>query len=52
VAFALRLEDCIGLLGVIVERTHGKYEYPRMLDERPGAAAVVAAEEPPHGNLE
>jgi hypothetical protein len=51
-AFALRVEDCIGLLGATVERTHEKCEYPRMLDERAGAAAVVAAEERPHGNLE
>jgi len=52
VAFALRVEDCIGLLGAMVERTRQKGEYPRMLDERAAAAAVVAAEESPHGNLE
>jgi len=51
-AFALRIEDCIGLLGAKVEWTDKKGEYPRMLDERAGAAAVVAAEERPHGNLE
>jgi hypothetical protein len=51
-AFALPIEDCIGLLGATVERTHEKGEYPRMLDERAGAAAVVAAEEHLHGNLE
>jgi hypothetical protein len=51
-AFALPIEDCIGLLGATVERTHEKGEYPRMLDEPAGAAAVVAAEERPHGNLE
>jgi len=33
VAFALRVEDCTGLLGAMVERTHEKCEYPRMLDE-------------------
>jgi hypothetical protein len=46
--FALRIEDCIGLLGATVERTHEKGEYPRMLDERVGSAAVVAAEEEPN----
>jgi len=51
-AFAPRIEDCIGLLGATVERTHEKGEYPRMLGEWAGAAAVVAAEESPHGNLE
>jgi len=52
VAFALRVQDCIGLLGATVERAHEKCEYPCMLDERAGAAAVVAAEECPNGNLE
>jgi len=52
VAFALRVEDCIGLLGATVEQTHEKCEYPCILDERAAAAAVVAAEEHPHGNLE
>ena len=52
VAFTLPVEDCIGLLGAMGERTHEKSKYPRMLDERAGAAAVVAAEEHPHGNLE
>jgi len=51
-AFALRVEDCIGLQGATLEMTHEKCEYPRMLDERAAAAAVVAAEERPHGNLE
>jgi hypothetical protein len=51
-AFALRIENCIRLLGAMVERTHEKGEYPRMLNERAAAAAVVAAEERPHGNLE
>jgi hypothetical protein len=51
VAFALRVEDCIGLLGATVERTHEKCEYPRMLDERAGAAAVVAAEEEPNSGI-
>ena len=51
-AFALQIEDCIGLLGATVERTHEKGEYPRMLDEEARAAAVVAAEERPHGNIE
>ena len=49
-AFALQVEDCIGSLGAMVERTYEKGEYPRMLHERAGAAAVVAAEECPHGN--
>jgi hypothetical protein len=31
-AFVLRVEDCIGLLGPTVERTHEKREYPRMLE--------------------
>jgi hypothetical protein len=48
VAFALRVEDCTELLGATVERTHEKCEYPRMQDERTGAAAVVAAEEEPN----
>ena len=51
-AFALQVEVCIGLLGATVERTHVKGGYPCMLDERAGAAAVVAAEERPHGNRE
>ena len=33
VAFALRIEDCTGLLGATVERTHEKCKYPCMLDE-------------------
>ena len=52
VAFALRVEHCIELLGATVERTQRKGEYPCMPDERTGAAAVVAAGERPHGNLE
>ena len=48
VAFALRVEDCTGLLGATVERTHEKCEYPRRLDERAGAAAVGAGEEEPN----
>jgi hypothetical protein len=53
VPFALRVEDCIGLLGATVEQTQEKCEYPGMLDERAGAAAVVAAEEEPNsGKLE
>ena len=51
-AFTLRVEDCIGLLAATVERSHAKDEYPRMLDAQAGAAAVVAAEESPHVNLE
>jgi len=51
VAFALRVEDCIGLLGATVEQTHEKSEYPRRLDERVGAAAVVAAEEEPNSGI-
>jgi hypothetical protein len=51
VAFALRGEDCTGLLGATVERTHEKCEYPRMLDERVGAAAVVAADEEPNSGI-
>jgi len=51
-AFALRIEDCIGLLGATVECTHEKGEYPPMLNARAGVAAVVAAEERPHGNDE
>jgi len=51
VAFALRIEDCTGLLGATVERTHEKCEYPRMLDEQAGAAAVVAAEEEPNSGI-
>jgi len=51
-AFALWIEDGIGLLEATVEWTHDKGEYPRMLDERAGAAAVVVAEKRPHGNLE
>jgi hypothetical protein len=47
-AFGLRVEDCTGLLGATVERTHEKCEYPRMLDERAAAAAVVVAEEEPN----
>ena len=50
-AFALRVEDCIGLLGATVQRTHEKCEYPRMLDERAGAAAVFAAEEEPNSGI-
>jgi len=50
-AFALRGEDCIGLMGAMVERTHEECEYPRMLDERAGAAAVVAAEEEPNSGI-
>jgi hypothetical protein len=42
---ALRAEDCSGLLGATVQRTHEKSECPRMLHERVGAAAVVAVEE-------
>jgi hypothetical protein len=45
VAFGLPVEDCTGLLGATVERTHEICEYPHMLHERAGAAAVVAAEE-------
>jgi hypothetical protein len=53
VAFALRVEDSIGLLGATVERTHEKCEYPRMQNERAGAVALVAAEEEPNsGRLE
>jgi hypothetical protein len=51
VAFALRIEDCPGLLGATVQRTHEKCEYPRMLDKRAGAAAVVAAEEEPNWGI-
>jgi len=46
-AFFLRLGDCTGLLGATVEQSHEQGEYPRKLDERAGAAAVVAAEECP-----
>ena len=35
-----------------MEWTHERGDYPRMLDERAGAAAVFAAEERPHGNQE
>jgi hypothetical protein len=51
-AFALPMEYCIGLLGATVEWTHEKWEDPRMLDEQAGPAAIVAAQERPHGNLE
>jgi hypothetical protein len=51
-AFALRIEDCIGLLGATGQWTQKIGEYPRMLDERAAAAAAVAAEESPHENLE
>ena len=37
-------EFALGLLRATGERSH-KVEYPRTLDERAGAAAVVAAEE-------
>jgi len=50
-AFALRIEDCIGLQVATVEQTHEKGEYPRMLDERAGATAVVAAEEEPNSGI-
>jgi len=50
-AFALRVEDCIGLLGATVEQTHEKCEYPRILDEQAGAAVVVAAEEEPNSGI-
>jgi hypothetical protein len=50
-AFALRVEDCTGLLGATVEQTHEKWEYPHMLDEQAGAAAVVAAEEEPNPGI-
>jgi len=48
VAFALRIEDCTGVLEAMVEGPHEKCEYPRMLDERAGPAAVVAAEAEPN----
>jgi len=51
VAFAQQVEDCIGWLGATVERAHEECEYPRMLDERAGAAAVVAAEEEPNSGI-
>jgi hypothetical protein len=50
-SFALSIEDCIGLLGATVEWTHEKGEYPRILDDRAGAAAVVAAEEEPNSGI-
>jgi hypothetical protein len=50
-AFALGIENCIGLVGATVERTHEKGEYPRMLDERVGAAAVVGTEEEPNADI-
>ena len=50
-AFALQMEDCIGLLGATVDLTHEQGEYPRMLDERVGAAAVVAADEEPNSGI-
>jgi len=50
-AFALRIEDCIGLLGATEERTHETGECPRMLVERDGAAAVIAAEEEPNSDI-
>jgi len=50
-SFALSIEDCIGLLGAMVEWTHEKGEYPRILDDRAGAAAVVAAEEEPNSGI-
>jgi len=52
VACAVRVEDCIGLLRATVERAHEKCEYPGMLYDRAGAAAVVAAAQQLHGNLE
>jgi hypothetical protein len=51
VALALQVEDCTGLLGATVERTHEQCEYPRMLDEGAGAAAVVAGEEEPNSGI-
>lgn len=52
-AFALQIEDCMGLLGGTVERTHDNREYRRMLDERVGdAAVVVTIQEPNSGILE
>ena len=43
--FFLRLGDCTGMLGAMGERSHEEGEYPRRLDVRAGAAAVVAAQE-------
>jgi len=51
VAFALRVEDCIRLLGATVERTYEKCQYPRMLDERAGAGPVVTADEEPTSSI-
>lgn len=50
-AFALRIEDCVGSLGATEERTHKTGEFPRMLDEREGAPAVIAAEEEPNSDI-
>jgi hypothetical protein len=44
-AFALRLEECEGLLGASREGITEGEGNPRMLNARAGAAAVVAAEE-------
>jgi len=43
---------CIGLLGVTVESISGGEIGTRHWTGEQGAAAVVAAEEHPHGNLE
>jgi len=42
--FFLLLGDCTGMLGATGERSHEQGEYPRRLDVRAGAAAVVAAD--------
>jgi hypothetical protein len=50
-AFTLRVEDCTGLLRPTVMQTHVKCEYARILHERSGAAAVVAAEDEPNRGI-
>jgi len=49
--FAIRVEDCIGLLAARVEWTHKKCGYPRMVDKWAGAAALVAAEKEPNSGI-
>jgi hypothetical protein len=43
--FFLRLGDCTGMLVATGEGSHEQSKYPRRLDVRARAAAVVAAEE-------
>jgi len=51
IAFALRIEDCTGMLGATVVRAREKYDYLRMLDARARAAAVVSAQEEPNSGV-